>query len=58
MEWSLLARDIEAEIVPLCAELGIGIVAYSPTARGLLANTDLNRDQMSSMDFRKMGNVG
>jgi len=27
MEWSLLARDIEEEIVPLCAELGIGIVA-------------------------------
>jgi len=27
MEWSLLARDLEAEIVPLCAELGIGIVA-------------------------------
>jgi len=27
MEWSLLARDLEAEIVPTCAELGIGIVA-------------------------------
>jgi len=58
MEWSLIARDIEEEIVPVCAELGIGIVAYSPTARGLLANTDLDLDKLGSMDFRKMGGVG
>ncbi|KAL9447673.1 hypothetical protein AB3S75_015195 [Citrus x aurantiifolia] len=36
MEWSLLTRDIEEEIVPLCRELGIGIVPYSPLGRGLL----------------------
>jgi len=58
MEWSLLARDIEEEIVPLCAELGIGIVAYSPNARGLLANTELQREKLGSLDFRKMGKVG
>ncbi|WVZ69676.1 hypothetical protein U9M48_018425 [Paspalum notatum var. saurae] len=34
MEWSLWSRDIEPEIVPLCRELGIGIVAYSPIGRG------------------------
>ncbi|KAJ6797931.1 putative aldo-keto reductase 1 [Iris pallida] len=34
MEWSLWSRDIEEEIVPLCRELGIGIVAYSPLGRG------------------------
>ncbi|XP_056168499.1 probable aldo-keto reductase 1 isoform X4 [Syzygium oleosum] len=34
MEWSLWTRDIEEEIVPLCRELGIGIVAYSPLGRG------------------------
>ncbi|WVZ54061.1 hypothetical protein U9M48_004926 [Paspalum notatum var. saurae] len=34
MEWSVWARDIEPEIVPLCRELGIGIVAYSPLGRG------------------------
>ncbi|XP_039139263.1 perakine reductase-like [Dioscorea cayenensis subsp. rotundata] len=34
MEWSLWARDIEQEIVPLCRELGIGIVPYSPLGRG------------------------
>nr|WFS86385.1 aldo-keto reductase [Aloe vera] len=34
MEWSLWTRDIEEEIVPLCRELGIGIVPYSPLGRG------------------------
>lgn len=35
-EWSLWARDIEADIVPTCRELGIKIVAYSPLGRGVL----------------------
>ncbi|XP_052735300.1 probable aldo-keto reductase 1 [Vigna angularis] len=34
MEWSLWTRDIEEEIVPLCRQLGIGIVPYSPLGRG------------------------
>ncbi|KAL4353247.1 hypothetical protein GQ457_06G019570 [Hibiscus cannabinus] len=34
MEWSLWTRDIEELIVPLCRELGIGIVPYSPLGRG------------------------
>ncbi|KAK3200626.1 hypothetical protein Dsin_024041 [Dipteronia sinensis] len=34
MEWSLWTRDVEEEIVPLCRELGIGIVPYSPLGRG------------------------
>ncbi|KAM0951833.1 putative perakine reductase [Dioscorea sansibarensis] len=34
MEWSLWTRDIEQEIVPLCRELGIGIIPYSPLGRG------------------------
>ncbi|KAK9017246.1 hypothetical protein V6N11_079728 [Hibiscus sabdariffa] len=33
-EWSLWTRDIEKQIVPLCRELGIGIVPYSPLGRG------------------------
>lgn len=37
MEWSLWTRDIEKEIVPLCRELGIGIVTYSPLGRGFFA---------------------
>ncbi|KAL3635982.1 hypothetical protein CASFOL_020529 [Castilleja foliolosa] len=37
MEYSLWTRDIEEEIIPLCRELGIGIVAYSPVGRGFFA---------------------
>ena len=35
-EYSLWTRDVEAEILPLCEELGIGFVAYSPLGRGFL----------------------
>ncbi|XP_038716379.1 perakine reductase-like [Tripterygium wilfordii] len=35
MEWSLWTREIEEDIVPLCRELGIGIVPYSPLGRGI-----------------------
>ncbi|ONK74365.1 uncharacterized protein A4U43_C03F5480 [Asparagus officinalis] len=34
MEWSLWTRDIETELIPLCRELGIGIVPYAPLGRG------------------------
>ncbi|OMO96358.1 Aldo/keto reductase [Corchorus olitorius] len=37
MEWALWTRDIEDEIVPVCRELGIGIVPYSPLGRGFFA---------------------
>ena len=34
--YSLLRRDIEAEVLPHCREEGIGVLAYSPMASGLL----------------------
>nr|GMD22347.1 perakine reductase-like [Ipomoea batatas] len=34
-EYSLWTRDIEEDIIPLCRELGIGVVSYSPVGRGL-----------------------
>ncbi|XP_020160943.1 perakine reductase isoform X2 [Aegilops tauschii subsp. strangulata] len=37
MEWSLWTRDIEEDIIPLCRELGIGVVPYSPLGRGFFA---------------------
>jgi len=36
IEYSLWTRDVEAEILPLCEELGIGFVGYSPLGRGFL----------------------
>ncbi|GAA4605011.1 aldo/keto reductase [Actinoallomurus liliacearum] len=35
-EWSLFTRDIERRLVPAAAELGVGVVAYSPLGRGFL----------------------
>jgi aryl-alcohol dehydrogenase-like predicted oxidoreductase len=35
-EYSLWTREIEAEVVPTCRELGIAIVPYSPLGRGYL----------------------
>src|SRR5450759_2496258 len=35
-EYSLWTRDVEAEILPVCRELGVGFVAYSPLGRGFL----------------------
>jgi aryl-alcohol dehydrogenase-like predicted oxidoreductase len=39
IEYLLWARDVEAEVLPLCEELGIGFVAYSPLGRGFLTLT-------------------
>lgn len=35
-EWSLLQRDVEAEVVPACAAYRVGVVPYFPLASGLL----------------------
>jgi aryl-alcohol dehydrogenase-like predicted oxidoreductase len=39
IEYSLWSREVEAAILPLCRELGIGFVAYSPLGRGFLTGT-------------------
>ena len=36
--YNLLYREEEREMLPLCADQGIGVLPYSPLARGLLAN--------------------
>lgn len=46
LEWSLWTRDAEEEIIPLCRELGIGIVAYSPLGRGFLTGKIKSRDDL------------
>jgi aryl-alcohol dehydrogenase-like predicted oxidoreductase len=38
-EYSMLWRDPEAQVLPLCEELGIGFVAWSPVGMGLLAGS-------------------
>jgi aryl-alcohol dehydrogenase-like predicted oxidoreductase len=51
-EWSLLTRDAEAAIVPTLRELGIGFVAYSPLARGLLGGRIRGTDGLGTGDWR------
>jgi aryl-alcohol dehydrogenase-like predicted oxidoreductase len=51
-EYSLLTRDVETEILPLCKELGITFVPFSPLARGLMTNT-LSLKDLPDTDFRK-----
>lgn len=51
-EYSLLTRGVEKEILPLCRELKITFVPFSPLSRGLVTNT-LNKDGLDQGDFRK-----
>jgi aryl-alcohol dehydrogenase-like predicted oxidoreductase len=52
-ELSLWSRDIEAEIVPTCRELGIGLVAYSPLGRGFLSGAIKSLDDLAEDDWRR-----
>ena len=52
-EYSLFAREIEAEVLPVLRELGIGFVAYSPLGRGLLTGTITSVDDLAPGDVRR-----
>jgi aryl-alcohol dehydrogenase-like predicted oxidoreductase len=52
-EYSLASRDVEAEILPTCRELGIGFVAYAPLSRGLLSGEIASLDQLGENDRRR-----
>ena len=52
-EYSLFSRDLEAEIRPVLAELGIGLVAYSPLGRGFLTGAITSLDDLDETDFRR-----
>lgn len=51
-EYSLLTRDVEKNVLPVCKELGITFVPFSPLARGLMTNT-LDLSSLPDTDFRK-----
>ncbi|MEU7860875.1 aldo/keto reductase [Nonomuraea sp. NPDC049141] len=52
IEYSLLSRGIEAEILPTCRELGIGITAYGVLSRGLLSGHWSKDRALAGNDFR------
>lgn len=51
-EYSLWWRNIEAEILPTCEELGIGVVPYSPLGRGYLTGKVDENTTFDSTDIR------
>jgi aryl-alcohol dehydrogenase-like predicted oxidoreductase len=53
-EYSLLTRGPENEILPLCEELGITFVPYSPLARGIFTNQDYLSDNLAADDYRRV----
>ncbi len=52
-EYSLFARDPEAEILPTLRDLGIGFVPYSPLGRGFLTGAFRSLDDLADGDFRR-----
>ncbi|KAG0620461.1 hypothetical protein M758_4G217700 [Ceratodon purpureus] len=52
IEWSLWVRELESDIIPVCRELGIGVVPYSPLGRGFIAGTKI--EELANDDFRKV----
>jgi aryl-alcohol dehydrogenase-like predicted oxidoreductase len=52
-EYSLWWRKPEAEILPLLAELGIGLVPYSPLGKGFLTGKMDAETKLGDSDFRK-----
>ena len=49
-EYSLFTRDVEADVLPACRELGISLVAFSPLGRGLLTTPG---PQLAAQDLRR-----
>ncbi len=53
MEYSLFTRDVEAEMLDTCRELGVALVAYSPVGRGMLTGTISDTATLSEDDYRR-----
>lgn len=51
-EWSIWSRDVERNVVPAAARLGVGFVPYSPLGRGFLTGT-VDASTLGDDDFRR-----
>ncbi|GAA0383364.1 aldo/keto reductase [Streptomyces luteireticuli] len=54
IEYSLVSRGIEADILPTARELGIGVTAYGVLSRGLISGHFARDRQLAANDFRGM----
>ena len=52
IEYSLISRGIEREILPTCRELGVGITAYGVLSRGLISGHWTSQRTTAPNDFR------
>jgi aryl-alcohol dehydrogenase-like predicted oxidoreductase len=52
-EYSLWERNLEASLIPLLRELGIGLVAFAPLGRGFLTGTVKRAEEYSEGDYRR-----
>ncbi|MGW2326345.1 aldo/keto reductase [Streptomyces sp. NPDC001700] len=52
-EWSLWTRDLEHETAPVCRELGIGLVPFSPLGRGFLTGRYTSVEGLPETDLRR-----
>ncbi|MCK7624578.1 aldo/keto reductase [Streptomyces sp. RS10V-4] len=52
-EWSLWTRDPEQEVAPVCRELGIGLVPFSPLGRGFLTGRYTSVEGLAETDVRR-----
>ena len=52
IEYAIITRDIEREILPTTRELGIGITAYGVLSRGLISGHFSRDRQLAATDFR------
>jgi aryl-alcohol dehydrogenase-like predicted oxidoreductase len=52
-EYSLWERNLEADVLPVLRELGIGLVAFSPLGRGFLTGAVKRAEEYPETDFRR-----
>ncbi len=52
-EYSLWTRDVAEDVLPVCSDLGIGFVPYSPLGRGFLTGAFKNPDDLAANDWRR-----
>lgn len=54
IEYSLFAREPEGELLAICQELDVGVVAYSPLGRGLLTGAITDLEALTADDYRRI----
>ncbi|MBF0484883.1 MAG: aldo/keto reductase [Candidatus Omnitrophica bacterium] len=54
VQYSLLERETEKELLPFCLEKGIGVMAYGVMGGGILTGKYLEKPQLAKKDARRM----